>query len=284
MAATSEPKRTATKAAGGPVTRKRPAAVQAAPRKPVGGLTKDGASRAYLQVADELRRDITSGVSQPGERLGSEGVLAERFGVSRSTIREALRVLASQRLIATTRGATGGSTVLRFEQDDAMQILKESIDALTRAEGCTELEMEEVRELLEVSAAWWAAARRTPADVVALRALIPKDPGSTPVAEMVEMNKQFHYRILAASGNRLLHILAEPVAVLLESAFASREYGPDYWELVNDDHRRIVYAIECRDQVETRIQFSRHVKNLRAMTRELPTRSTLGGLSFDLDG
>lgn len=49
---------------------------------------------AYRRVADELRRDIMSGAVAPGGRLASEARLAERFGVSRSSIREALRILA----------------------------------------------------------------------------------------------------------------------------------------------------------------------------------------------
>src|ERR1051325_7951226 len=66
---------------------------------------------AYQLLADELRADITSGRLQPGERLPPEPELCVKTGVSRSTVREALRLLARQHLIVTTRGVTGGSFV-----------------------------------------------------------------------------------------------------------------------------------------------------------------------------
>src|SRR5919206_988469 len=67
--------------------------------------------KAYEQVADQLRELITSGELAPGQRLPSEAALAVQFGVSRATIREALRVLLTQNLIRTTKGAHGGSFV-----------------------------------------------------------------------------------------------------------------------------------------------------------------------------
>src|SRR5205814_10463032 len=68
---------------------------------------------AYQLLADTLRAEITSGRLRPGDRLPAEPQLCERSGVSRSTVREALRLLASQHLIVTTRGVTGGSFVNR---------------------------------------------------------------------------------------------------------------------------------------------------------------------------
>src|ERR1700716_910080 len=66
---------------------------------------------AYRQVADELRRQIIAGLLPAGHRLPNEPELSRAFGVSRSTVREALRVLASQHLIETLRGGRGGSFV-----------------------------------------------------------------------------------------------------------------------------------------------------------------------------
>src|ERR1700746_1031571 len=67
--------------------------------------------KAYEQVADQLRELIMSGGLVPGQRLPNEAALATQFGVSRPTIREALRELSAMSLIQTTRGANGGSFV-----------------------------------------------------------------------------------------------------------------------------------------------------------------------------
>ena len=66
---------------------------------------------AYQVLADALRAKILAGELEPGRKLPIEPELSAQYGVSRSTVREALRVLASQNLIATTRGVSGGSFV-----------------------------------------------------------------------------------------------------------------------------------------------------------------------------
>ena len=67
--------------------------------------------KGYEQVADQIRELIISGTIERGERLPNETALASEFGVSRATVREALRLLAAQDLIRTAKGAGGGSYV-----------------------------------------------------------------------------------------------------------------------------------------------------------------------------
>src|SRR3954469_447354 len=66
---------------------------------------------AYVQVSEQLRDLIVSGWLHEGERLPSEDALAGQFGASRSTVREALRLLSSERLVTTVRGVNGGTFV-----------------------------------------------------------------------------------------------------------------------------------------------------------------------------
>ena len=66
--------------------------------------------KAYEQVADQIRELIMTGAISPGQRLPNEAALTAQFGVSRATVREALRVLAAQNLIRTSKGSTGGSS------------------------------------------------------------------------------------------------------------------------------------------------------------------------------
>ena len=76
---------------------------------PSAALRVNRVQPAYQQVADQLRDRILDGSVAAGDRLPTEVELSEIFGVSRSTVREALRVLASRGLIRTTRGTTGGT-------------------------------------------------------------------------------------------------------------------------------------------------------------------------------
>src|SRR5262249_20886659 len=79
--------------------------------RPTGAMSVRRVRKAYEQVADQLRDLILAGELSRGERLPNENMLAREFGVSRATVREALRLLAAQNLIRTAKGAGGGSYV-----------------------------------------------------------------------------------------------------------------------------------------------------------------------------
>ena len=235
----------------------------------------------YLQVARTLREEILAGDPAPGERLPSEAALAERFGVARTSVREALRVLVSQGLVRTQRGATGGSTVTALSHEHARELLQTSLRSMTVAEGATEEEMAEVRELLDVTATWLAATRRTPSQVQALRASIPDvRPGRRPTPAQVAANLQFHYLILEAAGNRLLHLFGEPVSVVIYSFFRTHEHRSEYYAQVHEDHLRIVTAIERRDPEAARHAMVEHNAHLRYPGDAEPPRSVFDGLTF----
>jgi GntR family transcriptional regulator, transcriptional repressor for pyruvate dehydrogenase complex len=236
---------------------------------------------AYRRVADALRTEIQRGLAPPGHRLESEARLSERFGVSRSSIREALRILASERLIDTTRGSTGGSTVQRIAPRDVADVLRMNIAALVNAEGCTTDEMDEVRELLEVTGAWLAAQRRTPIDLDALRSSIPADPARAPLERQRELNRAFHFRILAATGNRLLHVFGEPLADVIYERFRGRQHDRRYFAQMADDHRAILASIEARDAAAARQAMSEHLLHVRAAGAAGRPRLLLEGLAFD---
>src|SRR5580700_10851489 len=85
---------------------------------------------AYQMVAEALRQEILTGRLRVGDRLPSEGELGERFKVSRSTVREALRMLSSQRMISTTRGQGGGTTVAPIGATDVTEMLIDGIHLL----------------------------------------------------------------------------------------------------------------------------------------------------------
>src|SRR4051794_31072476 len=87
--------------------------------------------KAYEQVADQLRALIVSGQLKVGDRLPNETALAKEFGVSRATVREALRILSAQRLILTAKGSGGGTYVSRPGFDAISEFLQANINLLT---------------------------------------------------------------------------------------------------------------------------------------------------------
>src|SRR5581483_2499282 len=124
---------------------------------------RDGGGRiakAYELVAMRLREQILEGVLEEGRRLPKETVLADEFGVSRATIREALRLLAAHNLIRTAKGAGGGSFVTLPTADHVSEVLRENIRLLNESREVSAEDMLEARELLEAFAARMAARRR----------------------------------------------------------------------------------------------------------------------------
>src|SRR5436305_6163438 len=111
---------------------------------------ESGRPPAYRLLADGLREQTTSGQLRPGERLPTEPQLCARSGVSRSTVREALRLLASQHLIVTTRGVTGGSFVAEPSTTRLGDLLFTGLTMLMAAGTVNTGQWFEVRESVEV--------------------------------------------------------------------------------------------------------------------------------------
>lgn len=124
---------------------------------------------AYEQVAAQISDLILQGALAPGERLPAESELAATFGVSRGTVREALRALASRNLVHAVRGANGGTFVGRSDPAALSEYLQTGVGLLSGT-AIKVKELLEARQHLEVPAARLAAERRPEADMTELRA------------------------------------------------------------------------------------------------------------------
>lgn len=218
---------------------------------------------AYQSLAAELRGQILAGLLKPGDRLPVEPELSAAHGVSRSTVREALRLLASQNLITTTRGVAGGSFVIAPRPEQISDYLKTSLNLLAGDTQITVDQLLEIRDLLEVHATGLAAMRRTPDDLAELRGTL-FDPARLRPDEMYEPNKRFHVLLLRAAGNPLLGAVARPVFQVLDERFL-RERAPErFWHGVDRDHREILSRVEAGDESGAREAARGHLGHLRA--------------------
>lgn len=218
--------------------------------------------KAYEQVADQLRELIMSGELAPGERLPNEALLAREFGVSRATVREALRVLAAQNLIRTAKGAGGGSYVTLPTVDHISEFLRSNISLLTESHDLMLEELVEARLLLEVPAARLAALRRSEADVERMRAAISGGPMELDGQAQFARNKNFHSVLIDASRNSLLSIAAQPVFSALHAKLARYTLGRRFHRGINDQHVLIVQAIEAADEDAAGAEMRSHIEFL----------------------
>lgn len=217
---------------------------------------------AYQQVAGQLRELVLRGELVPGERLPNETELSATFGVSRSTVREALRVLSSQSLVTTSRGVGGGSFVTHPEIDHISDFLETSLGLLSGSEAVTVAQLLEARELLEVPAARLAAERRSAEDVELIRDAYDREQVDLERGSFEE-HRRFHIAVLHASGNRLLEIMTRPVFTVLRTRLVRDQAPAVFWRQVGADHGRILERITASDAAGAAEQMSRHLGHLR---------------------
>jgi DNA-binding FadR family transcriptional regulator len=159
------------------------------------------------QIADELRSQIVSGALVEGDSLGREPELVERFGVSRPSLREALRILETEGLVEVVRGLHGGVVVRAPDH----RMTARTAAVLLQARNVSLADVFEARSTLEPLAAKTVATlRRRKAAADELRTLIAAEQDALEDPEkFAEANALFHERLVALAGNQTLTIVAE---------------------------------------------------------------------------
>lgn len=203
--------------------------------------------RPRHQVEEQIRHAIRSGVLSTGQKLPTEVELAANFGVSRTTIREALRTLVTDGLLEKMPGAGGGSFVRNLDHNAFGVDLGQDIENLLRVGSVNYREVAEVRQMLEVPAARLATLNRSQAALDTLNEVLEEEKALTFDDPAVpELDVRFHSTISKASGNRVvaafvaaLHQVTEPVHHLKLNA----EVGKRTFR----QHVAIVRAIEKGD-------------------------------------
>jgi GntR family transcriptional repressor for pyruvate dehydrogenase complex len=220
---------------------------------------------AYQLLADELRDEITSGRLQPGARLPPEPELCVRSGVSRSTVREALRLLASQHLIVTTRGVTGGSFVAHPDADQLSEALSTGLTLLSNSAEVGLADLLELRQALEVPAAGLAAQRRTDANLIEMRGAM-FDPDLDELDTMLAAHAAFHAAIASATGNPLFELVTRPLYHVSYGEEIVENLPDDYWVRIDADHRELLGCVKAGEPVGAMEVGRRHLEYIKAAT------------------
>jgi DNA-binding FadR family transcriptional regulator len=158
-------------------------------------------TRFSEDVATQILQAFYAEGLKPGEFLGTEANLAERFNVSRVTIRDAVSGLAARGLIDVRVGARGGLRIARGDPDR----LIDAFSIQLRLMGLSREEMFEAMLAIEPVTAALAAARSTPADLVVMRDLVDRSCVAVETTEtFTSLAVSFHQAVAEASHNRAL--------------------------------------------------------------------------------
>jgi DNA-binding FadR family transcriptional regulator len=219
--------------------------------------------KAYEQVADQLLAMITAGELSPGDRLPSEAELARDFGVSRTTVREALRILATRSLIHTRKGMAGGHFIVHPSVEGLTDFLVAHYGLLTALNTVTLENLLEAREALEAPAAALAALRRDDDDLRRLRETVPDNITELSTAQAFEHNRDFHYHVLAATKNPLMVVAGRPIYLVLQASAVRRQPAADVVRAIAEQHNEIIDAITAKDSDRARRVMEDHLTYLR---------------------
>jgi GntR family transcriptional regulator, transcriptional repressor for pyruvate dehydrogenase complex len=229
-----------------------------------------GGGGASDKVAAEIRAHVSRARLRPGDRLGREEDLARQFGVSRPTLREALRLLASSHLIRASKGRGGGIFVAATPEEGIARSVSASVADMLSADIVDIDELIESRLLLEVPIAGLAAQRATDADVADLRRIVSQAPASW--EDVGNIDDAFHSRIAEIAGNRLVGAFVTWVAEVLQPSVREIIEPAMVEDIVVAQHADIVRAIERGDPDAAERAMREHlvyVQDLVAVVRRM---------------
>lgn len=213
------------------------------------------------QIARQLRDALAHGSLRPGDRLATEPELAAEFGVSRATVREAIKLLRAHGMLRTQRGARGGHFVVSPQTDVLAESVGQTYGLWFDAGDVSVAEVDEARLVVERACVALAAERRTEEDLQRMRAILETaaDP-QLRLEEFLEFEVRFHREIARAARNRLLelpmtaiHIVRPRTNKLLRRHDRAR---------VLDQHTALYEAIAAGDPAKATAALEKHVSYL----------------------
>ena len=211
----------------------------------VSGVGVQTGAPLHVQVVDALGRLIVGSTYGPGSLLPNEEELCQQFGVSRTAIREAIKVLGAKGLVEAKPRA--GTRVRPFTQwslfdGDVLRWLHGGGEGHALIPHLTA-----VREMVEPTAAMKAAREHTQAQAQALMQAFEKMEAATCIEEWVPADLVFHQAILQATNNPFLVSLGGMISTALESLLvANAEHARQFNEAL-PMHRKVMQAILARD-------------------------------------
>lgn len=223
------------------------------------------------RVIGQIRDAIVRGDYKPGDKLPSEPKLVELFQVSRTSVREAIKVLAGQGFIEVKRGL--GAFVLKANPQTP-----EHLQRIIEEEKTSLLELFQIRKVLECEAAALAAEKATPLQLADMRQLIAEaDRISKQLqpdkSRLNEINSLFHCVLLKAAGNRTLERVMQSLISSLSEAREITIQLPGRYSGSVEGHRRILAAVVQGNAAEAREEMKFHLQEIEVTIQRMSTRT-----------
>ncbi|KAA3633046.1 MAG: FadR family transcriptional regulator [Proteobacteria bacterium] len=242
-----------------------------------GAINKEGMAK---QISDAIREAIMEGRLVVDERLPSETELAQRFGVSRPTVREALKRLAAQNLIRTRRGATGGVFVNRVSWSEAHDTLYTTATLLLGMNRIDFQTVAEARLCLEGACLPLACARRSQEHLDSMdeEIALQLSKGISD-EEFCASDVRFHRAVVDAAANPVLSFQLVGIVEAMQPLMNMLTYRLRDRTHIAESHRGLANAIKDRDvdsakeRLNELIEYNKELAELRLQQRDDNKRS-----------
>lgn len=209
-------------------------------------------------LAARLRNQILSGTYTAGQQLPAERELMEQTGVSRNSVREALRILETEGLITTRLGRYGGSFVCQPTDE----MFSRYLTIFSRSHSIPLKSLVEARQALEPQVALLAALNRTEEDLVALAQGIRELEDAQDSASFLDMNMRCHLLVATAGHNQLLQVFLTSLSSLIRDIAGEMEdiVVTSVKKDVVRFHHQLLDAIRKQDADAAVRRMTRHIK------------------------
>jgi GntR family transcriptional repressor for pyruvate dehydrogenase complex len=211
----------------------------------------------YEQIADALEQAIVRS-DDSMKKLPSEQELCGRFDVSRTVIREALKVLKERGLVQPRNG--DGSYISRPKPDT----VSSAINRLVQMDNISNDDLHGIRVILETAAVRLAAIHAKDEDLEHLECVL-KQMAARPLSaeKRIQADSEFHITIARAGGNKLLELFVEVMTMLLREYMIKGFPGPASIKLVINYHKRILQALRNRNPEDAEEAMRSHLASAR---------------------
>jgi len=243
------------------------------------------------QIIEQIRNAILSGRFKPGDKVASEKELMSEFGVSKATLREALRVLEGMGLVEIKKGIAGGVFIAEVD----MKTTIHGIINFLHFKSVSIKDITMIRYLLEPPVVQIAASRIKPEDIIKLESLIIESPAVPQTIVSREIG--FHRYIARMTENPILILVMDFIDNILNDIKFQLDPGAEFYHKVAKTHQAILECLKQKDGVGARrkivddlLEVGNHLANLSGtqpfdptmlLDENLPLLPRQASVSFD---
>lgn len=229
-------------------------------RKRVSASPATQGQRRYEALARELRKMIRSGELKVGDALPAERELVDLTGIGRGSVREAIRILESEGLLAPKAPGRKGVSVVQNASD---LTVTRQLELFISGDTVSNNDLLQARLLIEPGLARLAAEERTEEDIARMRAINDRitEIGNSDRGALVGLNLEWHTALFRASHNDLLIAIAIGLTETQHQAGIMEIYGSaEHARLMAEAHARILESVEARDAARAEARMRKHLQ------------------------